>query len=223
MYEYVFIFYNNYFQILKIEMLSLILFSLLVICFATGSVFSAPAFGSGFGSGSGDDTPTGKPIAVSPINRTEKPIEAQQVSEGKSDKDKCIEDPSMEWKRIRCVEYAPQYIHRKECITYEYGCGPKPPIYIKKENSLSDGVVVALVFGSFIGLFWIAHMCDKCEKKQKEKKEKKEERRQQQEEKLRKKWKEEDLKQAEENIKEFNIKFPNNTLFPKSPIDETTI
>jgi hypothetical protein len=94
------------------------------------------------------------------------------------------------------------------------------PSISKKKNSLSDGVVVVLVFGSFIGLFWIAHMCDKCEKKQKEKKE---EHRQQQEEKLRKKWKEEDLKQAEENIKEFNIKFPNSTLFPKSPIDETII
>jgi len=199
-------------------MSSLILFSLLVIFFATTNVFSAPALDLGSGSGSGDDTPTGKPIAVSPINRTEKPIEAQQVSEGKSDKDKCIEDPSMEWKRIRCVEYAPQYIHRKECITYEYGCGPKPPIYIKKENSLSDGVVVALVFVSLIVWCALAHCCDKREKKEKEKKE---ERRQQQEAERQKKRKEEDLKQAEENIKEFNIKFPNNTLFPKSSTDET--
>ncbi len=128
MYEYVFIFYNNYFQILKIEMSSLLLFSFLMLSFATGSVFSAPALNLGSGTGSGDDTYTGKPVAVSPpMNRTENPIAAQEVpTVKKTDKERCDEDPSMVWD-IVCVET--KYNHIKNnyvCVKKDYRCVNKP-------------------------------------------------------------------------------------------------
>ena len=129
-------------------MCSLILFSLLVVCFA-----AAPALGTGYGSG--DDTYTAKPVAVTPMYRTtDKTVQYQQVpTVKKTDEQICVEDPSMEWNLGICIKYKFDFIRKQQiCIKKEYICTAKPLEDNTNKRDISNDLLYALCgISLFIG------------------------------------------------------------------------